>query len=146
MEETHPLGMHLQGLWFLSPREALQALLQGALLVDLRMDELFEMKAFSVPSQVRLGYPVMADQAAALPKDRLLILADSSGVYTKGAAAALQALGFEQIACLNGGMLAWDQEGLPLATDPSALLHGACPCALRPRKDLSPSRMTRGPR
>ena len=139
MESTLPIGMHIQGLWFLSPREALQVLQEGALLVDLRLDELFEMKAFSVPSQVRLEYPVMAEQAAELPKDRLLILADSSGVYTKGAAAVLKALGFERIACLNGGMLAWDQEGLPLATDPAALLNGPCPCVLRPRKALSPS-------
>ena len=133
MDSTRPVGMHIQGLWFLSPREALQVLQEGALLVDLRIDELFEMKAFSVPSQVRLGYPVMAERTVELPKDRLLILADSSGVYT------LQALGFEQIACLNGGMLAWDQEGLPLATDPEALLNGPCPCVLRTRKALSPS-------
>jgi rhodanese-related sulfurtransferase len=133
MENTRPLGMHIQGLWFLSPREALQLLQEGALLVDLRIDELVEMKAFSVPSQVRLAYPVRADQARDLPKDKLLILADSTGVYTKGAATSLQALGFERIACLNGGMLTWDQEGMPLATDPAALLSGACPCVLRPR-------------
>jgi len=139
MEQSRPLGLHIQGLWFLAPREALPFLQQDALLVDLRMPELIEMKAFSVPSQVRLGYPILAGQAAELPKDRLLILADSSGVYTKGAAAALQALGFERIACLNGGMLAWDQDGLPLATDPAALLYGACPCSLKPTKDRSPS-------
>lgn len=133
MAATRPSGLHIQGLWFLSPREAFQVLQEGAVLVDLRTDELMAMKAFSVPSQVRLGYPVQAAQALELPKDRLLVLADSSGVYTKAAAAALQALGFNQLACLNGGMLAWDQEDLPLATDPAALLHGACPCSLRPR-------------
>ena len=134
MEETRKPGLVIQGIWFLAPGEALRACQQDALLVDLRSDELVEMKAFSVPSQVRLSYPVVADQTVELPKDRLLILADSSGVYTKGAAAALQALGFERIACLNGGMLAWDQAGLPLATDPAALLYGACPCALKPGK------------
>jgi hypothetical protein len=38
------------------------------------------------------------------------------------------------VACLNGGMLLWDQEGLPVVTDAAALLHGECPCVLRPRK------------
>ena len=137
MPGTRSIGMVVQGHWFLSPRDALQVLQEGALLVDLRIDELFEMKSFSVPSQARLAYPVRADQAAQLPRDRLLILADSSGVYTKGAAAALQALGFDQIACLNGGMVAWDQEGMPLLTDPATLLNGGCPCVLRPGKHRS---------
>ena len=42
--------------------------------------------------------------------------------------------GFAQVACLNGGMLLWDQEGLPVVTDAAALLYGPCPCVLRPRK------------
>jgi len=134
MAETRSPGMLVQGLWFLSPQEAL-ALLQGdAVLVDLRIDELREMKAFAVPSQFSLLHPVDPELARQLPKDRLLILADSSGVYTRSAAAVLAALGFERIACLNGGMLAWDQAGLPLATDPAALLHGGCACMLRPGK------------
>ena len=136
MATTRAPGMTIQGLWFLSPREALELLQGEALLLDLRIDELFEMKAFSVPGQMRLGYPVAAEQTAELPRDRLLILADSSGVYTKAAAACLQALGFERVACLNGGMLAWEEAGLPVVTDPAALLHGGCACTLRvPRKD-----------
>lgn len=132
-EIRHP-GLFIRGLCFLSPQEALEALRQGAMLVDLRSDELFEMKAFSVPEFVHLPHTLLSDHAAELPKGRLLILADSSGVYTKGAAAQLQTMGFEQIACLNGGMLLWDQEGLPVTTDAAALLHGECACVLRPRK------------
>jgi rhodanese-related sulfurtransferase len=127
-------GMLIQGLWFLTPLETLEALRQGALLVDLRTDDLVEMKAFSVPDVVHLPHAAFADHAAELPKNRLLILADSSGVYTKRAAATLQAIGFTQIACLNGGMLAWDQADMPLVTDPEALLHGECACVMRSRK------------
>jgi rhodanese-related sulfurtransferase len=130
-------GMFIQGLWFLSPKEALDALQQGALLVDLRSDELFEMKAFGVPESLHLPHSILSDHADELPRDRLLVLADSAGVYTKGAAAALKDRGFEQIACLNGGMLAWDQEGFPVSTDPDALLHGDCACAMRSRKDCA---------
>ena len=128
-------GMFIQGLWFLSPQETLDALQQGALLVDLRSDELFEMKAFGVPECLHLPNPTLADHAGELPRDRLLVLADSAGVYIKGAAAALKDLGFVQIACLNGGMLAWDQGGFPVSTDPGALLHGDCACVMRSRKD-----------
>ena len=137
MEQVNRSGMFIQGLWFLSPQEALDALLDGALLVDLRSDELVEMKAFAVPDCAHLPHTLLSDQAQDLPKDRLLILADSAGVYTKGAAANLLTLGFKQIACLNGGMLAWDQAGMPLDTDPEALLHGECACVMRSRKSHS---------
>ena len=70
-------GMFIQGLWFLSPREALDAFQQGALLIDLRSDELLEMKAFGVPEWLHLPHPVLADHAGELPRDRLLILADT---------------------------------------------------------------------
>ena len=135
MEPTRGLGMIIQGLCFLSPHEALENLQQGAVLVDLRSDDLVEMKAFSVPEIIYLPHTMLAEHAADLPKDRLLILADSSGVYTKDAAATLKALGIEKIACLNGGMLAWDQANMPLLTDPEALLHGECACVMRSRKD-----------
>ncbi len=134
MVENHAPGMNIQGLCFLAPLEALEALQQGALLVDLRSDDLVGMKAFSVPEYVHLPHTILAEHAAELPRDRLLVLADSSGVYTKGAAATLKGLGFERIACLNGGMLAWDQAGLPLVTDAEALLHGECACVMRSRK------------
>jgi len=127
-------GMIIHGLWFLSPQEALECLQQGAVLLDLRSEELVAMKAFSVPEIIHLPHTILADHALELPMDRLLILADSSGVYTKATAATLKALGFEKIACLNGGMLAWDQANLPLVTDPDALLHGECACVMRSKK------------
>lgn len=127
--------MIIQGLWFLAPQEALDALRQGALLIDLRSDELVEMKAFAVPESLHLPHTVLVQHAGELPKDRFVILADTAGVYTKGAAMALRALGFEQVACLNGGMIAWDQEGFPVSTDADALLHGDCACVMRSRKD-----------
>jgi len=136
MENSFHPGMMIQGLWFLSPQEALDALRQGGLLVDLRSDELFEMKAFSVPEFVHLPHTLLSDHATELPKDHLLLLADSSGVYTKAAAAELRAMGFEQIACLNGGMLAWNQAGMPVETDPEAILQGECACVMRSRKSI----------
>ncbi|BDU76440.1 rhodanese-like domain-containing protein [Mesoterricola sediminis] len=131
-------GMVIQGLWFLGPREALEQLSAGAVLVDLRSDALVEMKAFSVPRLVRVPHLQVAERAGDLPRAVLLILADASGVYTRAAARTLLAAGFDRVACLNGGMLAWDQEGLPLVTDPDALLHGDCACVMRSRKDRRP--------
>jgi len=134
MTENRQLGMVIQGLGFLAPREALEALRQGALLVDLRSEELHGMKAFAVPDHFHVPHPALPAHVASLPKDRLLVLADSSGVFVRGAAAVLQVAGIERIACLNGGMLAWDNADLPVKTHADALLHGDCACVMRPRK------------
>lgn len=134
MEAFEGKGMVIQGLRFLSPREALQVLGQGAVLLDLRSDELMEMKAFQVPAQIHVFHRELEAHRADLPVDRPLVLADSSGVFTKAAAHCLLQHGFQQVACLNGGMLAWDQEGLPVVTDPGAILHGECACVMKSRK------------
>lgn len=134
MERSDHPGLIIQGQCFLSPREALEALQQGAILVDIRSEDLVGMKAFAVPEVIHLPHGILPFHLEALPKNRLLILADSSGVYTKVSAAALRASGFENVACLNGGMLAWDQAGMPLETDPAALLYGECACVMRSRK------------
>jgi len=134
MSENRP-GTTVHGLCYLTPREAQEVLAQGALLVDLRADELVEMKQFGVPEWIHAPHPDLAGRVAELPKDRLLLLADTSGVYLRAAAQVLMDHGYEQIACLNGGMLGWDQEGFPVATDADALMYGECACVMRSRKD-----------
>ncbi len=131
-------GMVIQGLRFLGPKEALASLQEGAVLVDLRTDDLVEMKAFRVPEAIHIPHRELPDLVSELPTLRPLILADTAGVFTKDAAHLLLDLGFSDVACLNGGMLAWDQEGLPLDTDPEAVLHGECACVMTSRKKRRP--------
>ncbi|HWQ09821.1 MAG TPA: rhodanese-like domain-containing protein, partial [Holophaga sp.] len=122
------------GLRFLSPKDALVELQAGASLVDLRSDELVEMKSFAVPSVFHVPHRSLETCLSELPKDRLLVLADSSGVYTKAAARLLHANGFVQLACLDGGMLAWDEARMPLKTDPDSMMYGECSCVMRSQK------------
>jgi arsenate reductase len=126
------------GLRFLPPREACAALQADAVLVDLRSDDLVEMKAFDVPQVLHIPHRSLATCLSELPKDRLLILADSAGVYTKEAARLLFAGGFSLVACLDGGMLAWDDAGLPLVSDPDAMMYGECSCVMKSKKSALP--------
>ena len=134
MEDARHPGLVVNGLRFLAPREAFEVLQEGALLVDLRIDALVEMKAFQVPNWIHIPHRELREQSANLPKDRLLVLADASGVYLRESAEILKSIGFEQVVGLNGGMLHWDDAGLPVGTDPDNLLHGPCPCTLKPGK------------
>lgn len=127
-------GMTIQGLRFLSPQEALEAVNQGAVLVDLRDEDLVAMKRFPVETAIHLPHRELAERVEELPRDQTLLLADTSGVFIRPAAALLAAQGFAEVLCLNGGMLAWDQAGLPVITDPETLLQGECACVMKSRK------------
>ena len=128
-------GLVIQGLRFLAPAEALAAIEAGAVLVDMRSEDLVAMRRFPVAGVLQLPHLELAERLEELPRDRTLLLADSSGVFMRPAAALLAARGFTEVLCLNGGMLAWDQAGLPVATDPEALLQGECACVMKNRKD-----------
>lgn len=133
----HPFGtagLLIQGLRFLSPKEALAALEAGAVLVDLRSDDLAAMKGFRVPERLHLPHRDFEAAFPELPKDRPLVLADVSGVQAKADARLLLEHGLAQVAVLNGGMLAWDQAGMPVDTDPATMLHGDCACVMRTSK------------
>ena len=134
----NPAGSHIQGLRFLSPQEAHGLLVTGAVLVDLRSDDLVEMKAFSVPSICHIPHRSLATCLSELPKDKLLVLADTSGVYTKEAAKLLLENGFPQVACLDGGMLAWDDAKMPLDMDPDSMMYGECSCVMKSKKSKTP--------
>ncbi len=125
-------GLRTGGVVHLSPREALADLERGALLVDVREDYLVAMKAFAVPGVIELPFSRFASGCDSLPRDRPLILADAVGLYSREAAALLQARGFTDVASLNGGISRWEDERLPLHADPANLLQGGCACRLRP--------------
>ena len=133
-----PAGSHIQGLRFLSPQEAYDSLKDCAALVDLRSDDLVEMKAFAVPIVFHIPHRSLATCLSELPKDKFLILADTSGVYTNTAAKLLFENGFTQIACLDGGMLAWDDAKMPFDMDPDAMMYGECSCVMKARKSKTP--------
>ncbi len=125
-------GMLISGILHLSPREAYEAIQEGALLVDVREKHLKDYKAFDVPNQILLPFSSFQDSVSELPRDKPLILADSLGLRSKEALQFLKDRGFENIANLNGGISAWEDSGLPLRKDPAAELSGACACRLRP--------------
>ncbi|MBK8790983.1 MAG: rhodanese-like domain-containing protein [Holophagaceae bacterium] len=113
--------MVIQGLRFLAPKEALNSLQGGALLVDLRTDDLVEMKAFHVPEAIHIPHRELPGLLSELPSDRPLLLADTSGVFTKDAAHLLLDHGFTDVACLNGGCSPGTRRAFPYDTDPEAI-------------------------
>jgi len=68
-----------------------------------------------------------------LPRSMPLIVADSVGLRSHEVMEFLLTRGFANVANLAGGIVEWEQDGLPLKTDITEQLSGSCVCQLRPR-------------
>jgi rhodanese-related sulfurtransferase len=126
-------GLLIDGIVHLSGAEALAEARKGALLVDLRAPIETDYKKFDLPEVLYLPVPELKSRLAELPRDRPLILADSVGLHSKEAVKYLAEQGFTNLASLNGGILDWEHDGLPIKTDQSKQLSGSCTCRLKPR-------------
>ncbi|HKI56715.1 MAG TPA: rhodanese-like domain-containing protein [Trueperaceae bacterium] len=110
----------------IEPEAALEAILGGAVLLDVREPEELRAQAFAVPNSLHipLGQILDGSGIAALPPDRTLVVACLGGWRSANATATLERAGFDAMN-LAGGWLAWVGAGLP-AWEGEA--PGACAC------------------
>lgn len=123
------------GLLNLTPHEAFDESKDGgAVFVDVREERLTGYKNFDVPRLVHIPKSRMEKEYTNLPAGWSLIIADSVGLRSHEVMEFLLGKGFTNIANLAGGIVAWEQDGLPLKIDLSEQLSGSCTCQLRPRR------------
>ena len=127
-------GLNINGIIFLSPKDALPFLEADAILVDLREGLERNGREFKVNNVILMPHRSFKDEFGSLPKDRSLILACCVGLESRDAVRLLMAHGYTSVASLNGGMIAWEQDGAPTVIDRGEELAGGCACQLRPRK------------
>ncbi|MDI6738935.1 MAG: rhodanese-like domain-containing protein [Candidatus Edwardsbacteria bacterium] len=126
-------GMIIAGMIHISGTEALQATRGGALLVDLRPPLETDYKKFDVPEVLYIAEEELATRISELSRYRPVIVADSVGLRSKNAVKFLMDQGFVNVANLNGGILDWEHDGMPLVVDLNKQLSGSCTCRLKPR-------------
>lgn len=124
-------GILIKGIIHLSPREAYQEAAAGTLILDIREEYDTDYKKFDVPQVLYCPYRSFEDNQDRIPRDRPFIVADSIGQRGKEIVERLISSGFLNIANLNGGMMDWERDGLPIIVDKNAELHGQCVCRLR---------------
>ncbi len=127
-------GILIDGVIFLSPKDALPFLERDAVLVDLRDEFETNGRTFTVPHIIHIAHQQPDAEFLTLPKDRPLILADCVGQESKLRARFLIANGYEAVAVLNGGMIDWERDGMPAAINRDEELVGSCICQMRPRR------------
>ncbi|MBK7951933.1 MAG: rhodanese-like domain-containing protein [Deltaproteobacteria bacterium] len=105
----------------LSPSEA-HAQLGDFQVVDVRGAHEYHGPLGRVRGATLLPLPELEARADELPRGRALLLVCRSGVRSGKACDALAARGFEPVVNLTGGMIAWNEAGLPIEqTEPVSL-------------------------
>jgi rhodanese-related sulfurtransferase len=85
---------------------------ENAVVVDVR--DATEFAAGHLPNARNLPAAEVDKRAADLPANKPLIVVCGSGTRAGRAAAALRGAGRERVFCLDGGLAAWRQAGLPV--------------------------------
>jgi glyoxylase-like metal-dependent hydrolase (beta-lactamase superfamily II)/rhodanese-related sulfurtransferase len=90
----------------------------GTLLVDVR--EPHEYARGHIPGALSLPQAEIATRLDELPRTQLLVLVCRSGSRSRGSAQFLAQVGYERVANVAGGMLAWRRLGRPMERDTEA--------------------------
>jgi len=98
----------------LSPREAYAAYMMGGVMVDVRESAETQQQTPDIKRLVKLPFSELDKRFAELPQNQPVMIVSRVGVKSKEAARFLLANGYSQVFTIDGGINAWEEEGLPL--------------------------------
>ncbi|PKP36658.1 MAG: rhodanese-like domain-containing protein [Bacteroidetes bacterium HGW-Bacteroidetes-15] len=124
-------GFTLNNILHISPREAYELCQKGAILLDLRLELLFNSKRFDVPEMLYCHNDEIENYFHHLPTNRPVIIADAVGIHSKEVVEFLMNKGYTLVANLVGGIHDWERDGLPIIVDKDETMTGGCMCQLR---------------
>ena len=97
-----------------SPREAYAAYILGSLFVDVRDNVGSDAKKVDVRQVITLPFSELDKRFEELPPNRPVVLVSNVGNKGKEAARFLLEHGYTDVANVDGGLKAWEREGLPI--------------------------------
>jgi rhodanese-related sulfurtransferase len=98
------------------PKEALNLTRKGALLVDVREPRELAGMAYEVQEVLNLPMSKFGQRYQEIPKNRQVIVACNSGSRSASACRILMNQGYRKVVNLQGGIIRWRREGLPVVT------------------------------
>lgn len=104
----------------LAPADLQQRLLAGEPLQLVDVREAVEFAGMRIGRASLLPLGELERRAGELARDKPIVCVCRSGQRSGQAVRTLMALGFSQVSQLDGGLLAWEQAGLPLERDANA--------------------------
>lgn len=127
-------GFYSHGVLNLTPCDCYTLSFEGAIIIDVRENYLNNFKIFDVQNILYLPISDFEASFASLPHDKPLIFADSVGLKSREAVLFMVGKGYDNAANMAGGIVDWERDGLPVATNTSSRLSGSCMCQLKPRE------------
>jgi rhodanese-related sulfurtransferase len=106
---------------YISPQQAFDMQSKGALIIDVREEFEFADKGIDLPQVYNFPLQKLEEQYLQIPKKKPLILVCAIGFCSEKAAKILFKKGMKHIFILQGGILAWSDEGFPVYTNPETL-------------------------
>lgn len=134
MNEWSDIGFTAHGVKNLTPRESYDLCSGGAIIVDVREAYLNNFKMFNAENVIYLPYSELAGSYSELPRDILLIFADTVGLRSRDGVLFMNEHGYENVFNMAGGIVDWERDGLPLTTDINNRLSGSCMCQMKARE------------
>jgi len=121
---------------YISPQQAFELHSKGALIIDVREEFEFADKGIDLAQVFNFPLQKLEEQYLQIPKKKPLVLVCAIGFCSEKAAKILLKKGLKHISILQGGILAWSDEGLPIYTNPEILPEElsshSCNCDKKP--------------
>lgn len=86
----------------------------NVVLFDVREADEVQEQAYVAREVLHIPLSELENRLTEVPKDKVLVMACRSGRRSQQACDILQANGFKQVTNMEGGMLAWEAQGLPV--------------------------------
>ena len=117
----------------ISPSDARDRCQNGAYILDIRPESIALFKGFAVDNVIWCDRKRIKGFIADIPINKSLIVADSTGIYSREVSDVLVNYGFKDVAQMAGGFIEWERDGLPVIVNNRARLSGSCVCQLKYR-------------
>lgn len=103
--------MHIEEI---SPEQALVAVDNGSVFIDVREDYEIEEMAYDIKNKLEIPLGDIQKRLAEFPKDKNIIVACRSGKRSLQACTYLKMNGYSNIQNLSGGIIGWSEAGFPV--------------------------------
>jgi len=105
----------------MTPEQAYHIVGRDTLFIDLREEFEFADKSINVFNVYNFPFASFCQDYSKIPKDKKIILVCLTGIHSKKAFEFLKNQRYKQVWILNGGIIHWATEGLPMKSNPDSL-------------------------
>lgn len=105
----------------LAPEEAYQLIGRDTIFIDLREEFEFADKSMDVYNVYNFPFASFVIDYHKIPKDKKIILVCLTGIHSVKAFDFLKKQRYKNVFILNGGIIHWATEGLPMKSNPDSL-------------------------